>query len=713
MPASSTRLKRPGGLTDVFYLIMRRMRFPLILLIVIYTICTVGLGLIPGVDDAGNPTPAMGLFNAFYVVSYTGATIGFGEIPQPYSAAQRMWMTMTIYMTVVGWSYSLVNILALVQERAFQNALRQARFTRRIYGLREPFYIVAGAGETGALVCHGLDRLGLRFVVVERNEERLARMRLEEFRSDPPLIVADASQPSVMRDAGLVSPHCRGVLALTEDDSTNQAIAVTTRLLAPRVVVLARIRNVETETHVGVFGGDLVINPFERFARQLASSIIAPERYRLREILTGLVGEPVPDQRQPPRGHWIMCGYGRFGHAMVEELRSTGIEVTVIDEAHFDQGGVDVRGTGTDSESLIAAGVKTADGIVAGNASDTKNLAIAVTARELNPGIFIVTRQNQTANTPLFDAFLDDLSMVPSHIVAQEFLARITTPLLGQYLKRIDQYSEKECAVLSDRLTRFGRGRIPELWDVVIRRGQATAVSQRLASGHRVTLADVLTDPDKRTQRSESAALMVRRGNKSMERPELTMELRPDDRILFAGSTQGHGNVSLVLQNANALGYVQTGQEGNGGVVWRWITGQRRQSEELHDHDAVPPQEGARALAAKQRVARAKAAKAKAAKALSGKPGGRPGRDARGAQSGSDGRVNAVGGRSGQGIPVPCGDGPTSAGNGVPAAPAQDTPGAPPKDDPARQPEADAGHGTASTGDDKGTGPEPSASEHH
>ena len=104
MPASSTRLKRPGGLTDVFYLIMSRMRFPLILLIVIYTICTVGLGLIPGVDDAGNPTPAMGLFNAFYVVSYTGATIGFGEIPQPYSAAQRMWMTMTIYMTVVGWS---------------------------------------------------------------------------------------------------------------------------------------------------------------------------------------------------------------------------------------------------------------------------------------------------------------------------------------------------------------------------------------------------------------------------------------------------------------------------------------------------------------------------------------------------------------------------------------------------------------------------------
>lgn len=626
MPASSTRSKRPGTLTDVFYLILRRMRFPFILVIAIYSFCTIGLGLIPGADAQGNPTEPMGLFNAFYVVSFTGATIGLGEIPQAYSPAQRMWMTLTIYVTVVGWAYAIANILALVQDRAFQNALQQASFSRRIYELREPFYIVAGAGETGALVCQGLDRLGLRFVVVERDEDRLARLRLLEFRSDPPLIAADASQPSIMRDAGLVSPQCRGVLALTEDDSTNQAIAVTTRLLAPRVVVLARIRNAETETHVGVFGGDLVINPFERFARQLASSIIAPERYRLRELLTGLVGEPIPDQRQPPRGHWIMCGFGRFGHAMVEELRATGIDVSVIDEAHFDEGGVDVRGTGTNSESLIAAGVKRADGIVAGNASDTKNLAIAVTARELNPSIFIVTRQNQTANAPLFDAFLDDLCMVPSHIVAQEFLARITTPLLGQYLKRIDQYSERECAMLSDRLTRFGSGRVPELWDIVVRPSHAKAVSARLASGRRVTLADVLTDPDKRTQRSEAAALLVRRGNKSMERPDLTMALQRDDRILFAGSPQGHRNVELVLQNFNALGYVQTGQEGSGGALWRRLTHSERQPAELHDHDAILRPMSDKAKAAKLRMQKAKAAKMKASRL--GMGSGRPAGDA-------------------------------------------------------------------------------------
>lgn len=559
-------------LTDVFYLILRRMRFPIILLIAIYVFCTLGLALVPGVDAQGNTTGPMGMFSAFYVVSFTGTTIGLGEIPQAYSTEQRMWMLLTIYLTVIGWSYSLVNILTLLQEKAFQNALRQARFSRRIYGMREPFYLVAGAGETGTLVCHGLDRLGFRFAVVERDEDQLARLRLEEFHTDPPLIVADASQPVVMRGAGLLSPHCRGVVAVTEDDETNQAIAVTTRLLAPRVPVLARIRNADTETHVGVFGGDLVINPFERFARQLASAIIAPERYRLHGTLTGLPGEPIPVHHQPPGGRWIMCGFGRFGHAVVDELRSTGIEVTVIDMLHYPEGGVDVRGTGTDSESLLEAGVRDARGIVAGNASDTKNLAIAVAARDLHPDIFIVTRQNKSTNTALFEAFSDDLCMVPSHIVAQEFLARITTPLLGQYLRRIDQYSERDCAALVEQLARYGRGRIPELWDVVIRPARAEAVSEALDSGSEVKLGHLLTDPDDRGRRSEAVVLMVRRGNAIIDRPGVEEPVRAGDRMLLASSSRGRHCVELVLRNPNTLRYVLTGEEGNGGLVWQWLS---------------------------------------------------------------------------------------------------------------------------------------------
>ena len=82
------------------------MRAPIILLIVLYGIAVVGLTLVPGVDAAGKPAPPLSFFHAFYFISYTATTIGFGEIPNAFSDAQRMWVTVCIYLTVVGWSYS-------------------------------------------------------------------------------------------------------------------------------------------------------------------------------------------------------------------------------------------------------------------------------------------------------------------------------------------------------------------------------------------------------------------------------------------------------------------------------------------------------------------------------------------------------------------------------------------------------------------------------
>jgi len=87
--------------------------------------------LLPGYDDADYavrvakpwPTAPMSFFHAFYFVSYTATTIGFGELPNAFSDAQRMWVTVSIYLSVVGWSYSIISLLALVQEKGFQQVL--------------------------------------------------------------------------------------------------------------------------------------------------------------------------------------------------------------------------------------------------------------------------------------------------------------------------------------------------------------------------------------------------------------------------------------------------------------------------------------------------------------------------------------------------------------------------------------------------------------
>ena len=54
-------------------------------------------------------------------MSYTATTIGFGEIPYPFTYNQRMWVTISIYLTVIGWAYAIGSLLALLQDRAFRS----------------------------------------------------------------------------------------------------------------------------------------------------------------------------------------------------------------------------------------------------------------------------------------------------------------------------------------------------------------------------------------------------------------------------------------------------------------------------------------------------------------------------------------------------------------------------------------------------------------
>lgn len=566
------------AISNVFFLLLRRIRFPLILLIVIYSVCVLGMTFMPGVDANGNPTRGMTFFESFYVMSYTGTTIGFGELPVPFSSQQRLWMTVCIYVTVIGWTYTLMSIIALMQDRGFRNALSQLGFYSKVKGMREPFYIVAGCGETGMLVCHGLDRLNLRFVLIEQDPDRLAEFQLEEFRFVPPMMVADVSQASVLEEAGLGKPNCKGVMALAEDDTINRSIAVAVRLMTPGVPVLARIRDIEpNEAQMGPFVGDTVINPFERFAEHLAEAVSAPQRYRLRETLTGLPGRAMPQPQRPPRGRWVVVGFGRFGQAIVDHLRLAGIPVSVVDNSHPDSEDVDVAGSGTDEASLTSAGIERAVGLVAGTANDLTNLAIAVTARDIKPDVFIVTRQNHSGNDKLFESFRDDLSMVPSRIVAQEFLALITTPLISRFLPTLADQDEDWCAQLLEKIEAITDGKIPEVWSLSITNAQTDAVTQVLKAGHSVRIGDLLRDPRKRTKRLKVKVLMLMRGSTMISLPRDDFEIKLGDQLLMASGGSYEMVVRNALGNYNTFNYLITGIDISGGYIWRLFSRKEQQ----------------------------------------------------------------------------------------------------------------------------------------
>ena len=129
-----------SDLDRVSMVVLRYMRRPSFVLVIVYAIGISGMALIPGRDLAGN-TEYMSLFHAFYFFTYTATTIGFGEIPQEFSDAQRLWAILCIYMGVVAWLYAIGSILRLLQNPHFILAINEHRFARSVRAIREPFFM--------------------------------------------------------------------------------------------------------------------------------------------------------------------------------------------------------------------------------------------------------------------------------------------------------------------------------------------------------------------------------------------------------------------------------------------------------------------------------------------------------------------------------------------------------------------------------------------
>ncbi|WP_374324522.1 TrkA family potassium uptake protein [Azonexus sp.] len=560
---------------STFFLVLRRMRAPIIALIVIYAISVVGLTLVPGVDAEGRPAPPLSFFHAFYFISYTATTIGFGEIPNAFSDAQRFWVIVCIYLSVVGWSYSLVTLIALLQDKGFQNTLTANRFMRRVRRLKEPFYLVCGCGETGSLICQNFDRIGQAFVVIEKDELRVEELDLLDFKTDTPALAADASLPDNLLLAGLQHPKCRGVLAVTNDELANLAIAIAVRLLAPKLPVIARARSQSVAANMASFGTDHIINPFERFADHLGQAITAPERFRLVELLTSLPGSPLPQPHRPPRGHWIVCGYGRFGQAVAARLREAGLTLTIV-EPNGATGDEHVVGDGTEAATLRAAGIEQAVGIIAGSDNDVNNLSIAVTASELKPALFVVTRQNQAANNALFQAYGPEFAMVPSHIVAHESIAILTTPLLARFLGELKRRDEAWCRDLAGRLQAIGGDRTPTVWSIRLNASEAPAARQALMHGRPFRLGDILRDANDRASALPLSVLLIDRSDRIHLLPDDDFELNAGDHLLLASHLGARRRLELALQNLNELAYVLDGETRPSGALWRILTPRKR-----------------------------------------------------------------------------------------------------------------------------------------
>jgi len=552
---------------NVTFITLRRLRAPLILIALVFALSTLGLILIPGVDAEGRPW-RMTLFEAFYFVTYTATTIGFGELPHAFTNQQRVFVTAIIYLSVVGWAYLLGSLLSLVQEKAFQQALIDRRFRRAVARLGRPFYLVCGLGDTGMTVVRALQQLGCRVTVIDKDERKIQQLEIDGQSNDVPAIVADARSPETLTAAGLLKPECKGVLALCNDDEANLAAAISASILRPGLAVIGRADTPAIASSMASLGTFRVINPFREFGGHLALAMRAPDVYRLITWLTSAPGAylfPSSPARIPVApGHWIVCGYGRFGHEVVAAVQQGGFSATVVDPAGSRiEGHHAIRGRGADIAVLREAGIDKASGIVAGTDDDAENLAIAIAARRLKPDIFIIARRNLRSSQMLFTKFAANITMVPSEIIANQCIAALRTPLLADFLDAIRTKDDLWAYTLSERLRDAVGNETPRFWSVTLDRHEAPGLLSFLDDDRQRTMTvDALSkhrlanETGSQVSRHPVVVLRVLRATTIVELPDPDFELLPGDQLLCAGSAAAEATQQGLLRRSHARSWV-------------------------------------------------------------------------------------------------------------------------------------------------------------
>jgi voltage-gated potassium channel len=148
--------------------------------------------------------------------------------------------------------------------------------------------------------------------------------------------------------------------------------------------------------------------------------------------------------------HYIVCGYGRIGRVLCNKLRSGSIDVVVLEQDRelIPQMEEDkvlyICGDASAEENLLKAGVQKAAGLISVLATDTDNVFLVLTARQLAPDLTITARASrESAKKKLLAAGATSVES-PYEMGALRMAQKVLSPTVTSFLDLAFAHSHKE-----------------------------------------------------------------------------------------------------------------------------------------------------------------------------------------------------------------------------------------------------------------------------
>lgn len=521
-------------MNEIVYLIFRQVRAPALVLLTAYSVAIFGMIMMPGLDADGNPA-RMTIFQAFYWVSYTATTIGYGEVPVDFSETQRIWVAFSIYYTVPSWFYAIGKLIALMQDATFQHALAEMRFAQKVSRLDSRFVIICGFGEAGQRLVRRLLDANFHCVVIEKERLRIGRMALDASLHNVLAISGDAANVELLTRAGIRSPYCRAVVAITNREDVNIKVALAAKLLSSNhqhFRVICRTYTRRGSNNAESLNVDTIINTNRIFAERLTIGLRRPSIAALLNRVYTEPGEVHEPPLQPPGGRWIICGYDSLGKTLKRFLEYEGVDSLIIDPDAPDEPGF-IRGVASEAVTLREADIGRAQAIVAAENSDSDNLSIAMTAKAMHPSLFVVGKQNRSSDEKLFDLAGFDRVMAEADLIATQIFPQIARPLLSRFITLLRHQDEAWGKALLQRINTLAGEHNPHHYILRIDEEHAPALVQELASGNLLRLQHMWMVPGEADTVNDALPLFMLRGKQEILLPNLATTLQKGDAILI------------------------------------------------------------------------------------------------------------------------------------------------------------------------------------
>ena len=151
-------------------------------------------------------------------------------------------------------------------------------------------------------------------------------------------------------------------------------------------------------------------------------------------------------------GHYIVCGLGRLGREIVNELRVTKRQCVMIDidqatlqdaneafgfQFHF------LRGDATEDDVLLLAGIERCAGIFACTSDDNRNLVISLSAKHLNPDIRVVARCEDPRQIRKMNKAGADTVVSPTYFGGLKMVTDMVRPSVSSLMESLMRDAEQ------------------------------------------------------------------------------------------------------------------------------------------------------------------------------------------------------------------------------------------------------------------------------